>query len=191
MNGYSRYIIAAIVCVALFQVSCDYKPDKLSADAGGEGTVPETASPLIEMAQQLENVRFSQSKGDRLLWKLEARAVEQAADGPIGLERVEITYYSDDNRVTVLTADAGVYDGAGRSAALSGNVTVNTSDGGRVETSDVKWDQERELLTGEGKVTISRGASSITGTGFELHPNEETFSIHQVGGVLFKGDTDL
>ncbi len=191
MKGSSRYVIAAIVGAVFFQISCGYKPEKLSGDAGGEGTIPKAASPLIEIAQSLENVRFSQSKGDKLLWKLEAKAVEQAADGPIGLERVEITYYSDDSRVTVLTADTGLYDGAGRNAALSGNVTVNTSDGGRVETSEINWDQERELLTGKGEVTISRGASSITGTGFELHPTEETFNIHQVGGVIYRGDADL
>jgi LPS export ABC transporter protein LptC len=182
--------MATLVVAAFLQVSCDYKPDKLSADAGGSGTRPEAESPVIEISQQLKDVKFSQSKGEKLLWKLEAKAVDQTADGPIGLERVEITYYSEDGRVTVLTADAGVYDSSGRSAALRGNVTVNTSDGGRVETSEIEWDQERELLAGKGEVTISRGASSITGTGFELHPTEETFTIHQVGGILYRGDMD-
>ncbi len=191
MDGYPRYAIAALVLAAFFQISCGGKPEKLGADNAGQGAAPAPASPMIEIAQQLEDVRFSQSRGDRLLWKLEAKAVEQAADGPIGLERVEITYYSDDGRVTVLTADAGLYDGAARNAALKGNVTVNTSDGGRVETSEVEWDQEQQLLTGEGEVTISRGASSITGTGFELHPTEETFKIHQVGGIIYRGDMDL
>jgi LPS export ABC transporter protein LptC len=190
MKGYFRYVVAAMVLAGFFQISCGSKPEKLVTDNGGEGARPEPASALIEITQQLEDVRFSQSKGDRLLWKLEAKAVEQTADGPISLERVEITYYADDGRVTVLKADTGVYDGAGRNATLSGNVTVNTSDGGRVETSEIEWDQERELLTGEGEVTISRGASSITGTGFELHPTEETFKIHQVDGVIYKGDMD-
>lgn len=183
--------MTAVLLAAFISVSCGSKPERLVVETRAEGPEHEPASPLVEIAQQLEDVRFSQSRGDRLLWKLEAKAVEQVADGPMSLERVEITYYSDDGRVTILTADAGLYNDAGHSAALKGNVTVNTSDGGRVETAAIEWNQEEQTLTGEGEVTISRGASTITGTGFELYTSEETFRIYQVGGIIHKGDVNL
>lgn len=183
--------MTAVLLAAFISVSCGGKPERLVVETRAEGPEHEPASPLVEIVQQLEDVRFSQSRGDRLLWKLEAKAVEQVMDGPMSLERVEITYYSDDGRVTILTADAGLYNDAGHSAALKGNVTVNTSDGGRVETAAIEWNQEEQTLTGEGEVTISRGASTITGTGFELYTSEETFRIYQVGGIIHKGDVNL
>lgn len=191
MNSFSRFIFILVILVALSHVSCSDKPEKLVVRADAEKAEEDTTSPLIGVAQQLQDVTFSQSKGDKRLWKLEAKAVEQVADGPINLENVEITYYSDDGRVTVVTADTGLYDDTERNARLEGNVKVNTSDGGRVETTAIQWNQEAETLTGDGEVTISKGNSMLTGKGFELRPSVESFKIYQVDGVLHKGDANL
>jgi len=191
MNRISRFIRMLAVFLAFGLVSCSDKPEKLVVTAGAEKTEEEATASPIEVAQQLQDVRFSQSKGDKLLWKLQAKAVEQVAEGPIHLETVEITYYSDDGRVTVVTADTALYDDAARIAQLEGNVKVRTSDGGRVETTAVQWNQDTEVLTGDGEVTISKGDSTITGTGFELRPSVESFKIFQAGGAVHKGDVDL
>ena len=177
--------------MAFIHISCSDKPEKLVVRADSEKPEEDEASSLTGLAQQLQDVRFSQSNGDKRLWKLEAKAVEQVADGPINLESIEITYYSDDGRITVVTADTGRYDDAGKNARLEGNVKVRTSDGGRVETAAIQWDQETQILTGDGLVTISKGSSTLTGTGFELHTSEESFKIYQVGGILHKGDAKL
>ena len=179
------------VLVAFIHISCSDKPEKLVVRENAEKPEEAETSSLIGVAQQLQDVKFSQSKGDKLLWKLAAKAVEQVADGPINLETIEITYYSDDGRITVVTADTALYDDAERNARLEGNVKVRTSDGGRVETAAIQWDQETQILTGDGLVTISKGSSTLTGTGFELHTSEESFKIYQVGGVLHKGDAKL
>jgi LPS export ABC transporter protein LptC len=111
--------------------------------------------------------------------------------GRTNLESVEITYYSDDGRVTVLTAESALYDENARNATLRGNVIVKTSDGGSLSTDSLEWDQEKEILRGEGKVRITRGGSIINGKGFELSPTDETFRIYEVGGTIHQGDWDL
>jgi LPS export ABC transporter protein LptC len=192
MNRLFRLIfILAILMASVHVVSCSDKPEKLVVPADTEKAEEEETSSPIGIAQQLQDVKFSQSKGDKRLWKLEAKAVEQVVDGPISLENIEITYYSDDGRVIVVTADTGLYSDAERNARLEGNVKVRTSDGGRVDTSAIQWDQETEVLTGDGDVTISKGNSTLTGTGFELRPSVESFKIYQVGGILHRGDAKL
>lgn len=192
MNRFRRLLFMLIIVAALTPVSCGDKPEKLVAQQDAEKPGEQTAAPSVEIEQELQNVRFSHSKGDKLQWVLEARTVEQAADGPIHLKSVEITYYSDDGKITVVTADAGLYDGAGRNATLRGNVVVETSDGGHVETSAIHWNQDSQALTGEGDVTMSRGGSTIKGRGFELRPELETFRIYHVDdGIIDKGDMNL
>ena len=191
MNGAFRFSFTVFIVLSLACISCDSKPDRLTAPKDVEGVGEEAATSPIEIAQELQDVRFSQSKGDRLQWKLEAKTVEQVAEGPISLESVEITYYSDDGRVTALTADIGQYDASGRSATLKGNVVVKTSDGGRVETGAIHWDQEKQALTGEGEVKISKSDSEINGRGFELLINDESVTIYQVDGIIHKGDVNL
>jgi LPS export ABC transporter protein LptC len=176
---------------AFSQASCSDKPEKLALRSEAEKAAEGATSPPVEVAQQLHGVRLSQSKGDKLLWKLEAKAVEQVAEGPIHLRDVIITYYSDGGRVTVVTADTALYDEAARNARLEGNVHVQTSDGSTVETTAVQWDQDTQIITGDGEVTISKGDSTITGKGFELRPSAESFKIHQVAGEVHKGDANL
>lgn len=191
MNRFFRCIFALAVSMAIIQLSCSDKPDKLVVRVDDETSGQAETSPLSGVAQQLQDVTFSQSKGEKRLWKLEAKAVEQALDGPINLKNVEITYYSDDGRITVVTADTGIYDDAKHTARLEGNVKVRTSDGGSVNTTAVQWDQKKEVLTGDGHVTISKGNSTLSGTGFELRPAVESFKLYKVDGVLHKGDAKL
>lgn len=184
-------LLALCAAASLALASCSDKPEKLAAGDEGNEPSPKKAVPLVKIVQQLEDVRYSQSKGDKLQWKLEARTVEQSMRGRTNLESVEITYYSDDGRVTVLTAESALYDENARNATLRGNVIVKTSDGGSLSTDSLKWDQEKEILQGEGKVRITRGGSIINGKGFELSPADETFRIYEVGGTIHQGDWDL
>ena len=191
MNGSLQITFTAFIILSLFCISCDSKPDRLSEPKDVEEAGEEASAPAIEIAQELSDVRFSQSEGGKLQWKLEAKTVEQIAEGPISLERVEITYYSDDGRVTALTADKGQYDSSARNATLKGNVVVTTSDGGRVETEAIHWDQDRQALKGESQVKISRNNSQINGRGFELLTEDESFTIYQVDGIIHRGDVSL
>ncbi len=183
-------LVGAVSLLAL--VSCSDKPEKL--------VPPEPEAPLssveeaegpVGLAQELRDVRYSQSKEGRLQWELVASTVEQAADGPTSLEKVKITYYSDDGRVTVLTADSGLYENTTHNAALRGNVVVTTSDGNNLRTDALKWNQKAELLEGEGDVVMTRGGSVLKGKKFELSPEDETFRIYNVEGTVQHEDMNL
>ena len=188
-----RLLLLLLLCliVTLLPVSCGDKPEKLAPESAFEEPAEEKGASPAEFAQELQGVRYSQSKGDRLQWELVAQSVEQIMDGPTNLEEVKITYYSDDGKVTVLTADKGLYEDASRNATLRGNVVVTRSDNSKLSTDTLKWNQKEEMLRGEGDVTIERGRTVIKGKGFELSPIRETFSIFNVEGVIHQGDLEL
>lgn len=183
------FTIGAVAAFAL--ASCSSKPERLAVKTDPDKPTAKKAKQRVEVAQKLQDVRYSQSKDDKLQWELEANSVEQISGGSTDLENVKITYYSDDGKNTVLTADSGLYDTTSRNATLRQNVLVRTSDGNSLRTNVLKWSQQEELLRGEGDVTISRGNSVLRGRGFELSPALETFTIYQVEGILHKGDMDL
>jgi LPS export ABC transporter protein LptC len=182
----------AAVALALVLVGCDGKPEKLSVEPDRAAPAEEAKAPeRIEISQELRGVRYTQSKGGKLFWELEADSVAQPAEGPVSIERVKIVYHADDGRVTVVTADAGLYDEASHNATLRGNVVVETSDGGSLNCERLQWDADAEMLRGEGGVTLAKGGSVLRGTGFDLSPSRETFKMHQVEGIVHKGDADI
>jgi len=184
-------LILLIGSVATFALAaCSKKPEKLVAESEFEKPVKKADVPLAGFGQELQSVRYAHSKDDKLQWELIAKFVEQVEDGSANLEEVKITYYSDDGTITVLTADKGLYESATQNAMVHGNVIVTRSDGDRVNTDTLRWNQQEERLEGEGNVTITRRSTVIKGKGFELTPSRETFRILNVEGVIHKGDIE-
>lgn len=191
MGKLSHLFFAFFSTVVLALASCSDEPKKLAPIATLEKPTAESKSSLPDIAQQLHQVRYTQSKGEKLQWELQADQVDQTLDGPTNLNKVKITYYSDDGKVTILTADSGQYNTVTRDAALQGNVVVEVSDGSKMTTEALKWSQSEELLRGEGDVTMIRGDSIVEGVGFELSPNLETFEMFSVKGIIRQGDVEL
>jgi LPS export ABC transporter protein LptC len=191
MNRGSRLLLFLCCAATLAPVSCSDKPEKLAVEAEAEKPAEKKNASPTEFAQELQGVTYSQSKGDRLQWELVAKSIEQVMDGPTNLKDVKVTYYSDDGKVTVLTADEASYEDATRNTTLHGNVVITRSDDSTLSTDFLKWHQEEEMLRGEGSVMIERGESIIKGKGFELSPTRETFNIFHVEGIIHQGDMEL
>jgi len=176
-------------------ISCSNKPEKLAPEADNNARTDEhiagSTGESADITQELHGVKYSESKEGRLQWELVAESVRQSGDGPTDLEDVTITYYSDDGRITVLTADSGQYESVERNAVLRGNVIVKTSDGNSLMTEAIKWNQQAETLRSEDEVIMQRGGSMLKGSGFELSPYLETFRIYNVEGTIRQGDMDL
>lgn len=180
-----------IVCgLAVVLAACGRRPEKLVAEPESETSSTEKVGHA-DLARELSDIKYSQSKNGKVEWELQATGVQQALDGPTVLQQVKITYYSTDGRITVVTADSGTYDTKTKDAQLQGNVVVTTSDGATLATDSIKWDQGAGLLTGPGDVKITRSDSIIEGKGFQLSPEAETATLFQVKGVIRRGEMKL
>jgi LPS export ABC transporter protein LptC len=176
--------------IAATFVACGRAPEKLVVEPDSE--TASTGKPnLADLAQELKDIKYTQSKDGKTEWELQAQGVQQALDGPTELQRVQITYYADDARVTVVTAETGIYETKTHDAELRGNVVVTTSDGATFSTDSLKWDQANGLLSGQGEVRITRGGSTILGKGFQLAPDAESVTLFQVEGVIRQGEMKL
>ncbi|RJP73925.1 MAG: LPS export ABC transporter periplasmic protein LptC [Candidatus Abyssobacteria bacterium SURF_17] len=191
MKLLPRVLFVLCSGLLLSSLSCSNKPEKLVIEENSAETEIEQSAQPDKLAQKLQDVRYSQSKGGKLQWEMAAESVEQEGDGPTRLSKVKITYYAENGRVTEATADSAMYNAATGNAKLRGNVVVTTSDGNRMTTDALAWNQAEEILRGEGVVTMSRGDSIIKGKGFELSPEAETFKIFKVEGTIHQGDMDL
>jgi LPS export ABC transporter protein LptC len=185
-TGAARFLLALIVA-ALVTAACSKKPEKLKPPQE-DVKAAETAEKPAALAQQLSEVRYTQTKEGKLQWELVAKSVEQALEGPTRLSDVKMTYYSDEGRTVVVTANSGVYGSRRGGVVLRGNVVVTTSDGNQLHSDVLTWNQRTETLKGKGDVTISTGKSVLKGTKFELKPSVETFRIYQVSGVIHRED---
>ncbi len=185
----SPLFIALFILIALG--SCSDEPEKLALPSTAERVPEQETGVSLEISQELQDVRYIQSKGGRLQWELVAKSVEQMMEGPTKLNDVRMTYYAEDGGTVVVTGDSGVYEPDTRNALLRGNVVVETSDGRRMRADVLKWDQEAGTLDGEGNVRITSGGSIIKGKRFHLLPELETFKIYQVEGIVHKEDMDL
>ncbi|MBI4830140.1 MAG: LPS export ABC transporter periplasmic protein LptC [Candidatus Lindowbacteria bacterium] len=187
-NLRTRVFLLVLALTASVLISCDGKPEKLAPEKEvGELSQPEAKKPP-ELVQQLQDVRYSQTKDGKLQWELAAKSVQQVMEGPTRMQDVKMTYYAADGKFTVLTADSGVYNSATNDAVLRGNIAVTTSDGSTVKTDALAWVQKAGVLRGKDNVTITRGRSVIRGNGFELSPEHETFKIYHVQGTIRGGD---
>ncbi|GAB4336834.1 MAG: hypothetical protein Kow0099_09980 [Candidatus Abyssubacteria bacterium] len=190
-TGALRFLLACVLAV-LVTSACSKEPEKLRPPKEELKTTqnPEKPKPALP-AQQLSEVRYTQTKEGKLMWELVADSVEQALEGPTRLDDVKITYYSDEGRAVAVVADSGVYESQTGDILLRGNVVVTTSDGNRLHADSLAWNQRAETLTGKGGVTISTGTSVLKGTMFELKPSLETFQIYQVSGTIHQEDLKL
>jgi len=191
MDNLPSRLPLVFVAVVFMVVSCSSKPEKLAVENNTDDRNIDGVGEAAEISQKLQGVKYSESKDGRLQWELVAESVRQPGEGPTHLQDVQITYYSDDGKITVLTADSGWYQSVERNALLRGNVVVRTSDGDTLMTDAIRWNQEAELLSSEDEVIMKKGDSTIKGRGFELLPRLEIFRIYNVQGTIHRGDVDL
>lgn len=186
-----RPVIFAGLAVAFAIASCSNKPEKLVDQEDKILAGEKEPAKAADFSQELHGVKYTQSRDGKTQWELVANSVHQVADGPAKLMGVKITYYADDGKIVVLTADTGAYEASTRNISLEGNVVVNTSDGNHLNTDALKWSQKSETLNGEGDVTMTRGGSVIRGKGFELSPESETINIYEASGTVRQKEMNL
>jgi LPS export ABC transporter protein LptC len=97
------------------------------------------------------------------------------ASGHTDLKKIKVTFYTPSGvQTSVLTAETGWYQTRTGAMEARGNVViVRTSDGARLTTSIIKYDQSKNQVTTDQPYTTDQGDKHFTGTGFVSDP---TFS---------------
>ena len=81
-------------------------------------------------------------------------------------------------RSTVLTSNAGTYNTRLNSMSARGNVIVIAKDGRVLNTPQLRYDQMRNLISGDSDFTLTQpGGRKLEGTGFISDPNMTSVQV--------------
>ena len=138
--------------------------------------------------QQLKEIHIQEDgKQGAYRWSLDAEQAESfPGTGKTFLRKVTIGV-EDASRRWKVTSDEGDLVQETRDVELRGNVVLVSSEGLRVETTVLRWDNAGGRAWTEQPVTIHRSGGVVTGSGLEARPSEEITLIRGRVSATFGG----
>jgi LPS export ABC transporter protein LptC len=104
----------------------------------------------------------------------------------IMLRKVRMTFYTDmGTENAVLVAKRGRYDTRNQVMEGNGDVVVTSTDGRRLETQQLKFDQARNEISSDSAYVATEGGRRQSGIGFRADPNMRNVQcLRSCSGVL-------
>ena len=119
----------------------------------------------------LDELHYTQNEGGKRSWTLAAKRAEyQRESGTALLDDVQMTLYDAGRFGEVrLQAEHGQLQQAERQVTVWGQVEVDTSEGQRLLTERLHYDDARRLLTTQEPIRFSAPRLELTGRGLEVN----------------------
>ncbi|MFT5234424.1 MAG: LPS export ABC transporter protein LptC [Candidatus Krumholzibacteriia bacterium] len=173
INGQSTaHVIALIFAVGLMS-GCE------SDEQASESSV-ETSPAAVVPTQQIFDYRLIESDAGVKQWILESDEMQKFnGQREVVLIRVHMDFFEDGEHFSVLTADSGRADLDNRNVHTWGNVVVITDDGRKLETEDLYFNNETELIHNEVFNRFTREFDVMTGIGLEATPDLEYIELKE------------
>jgi LPS export ABC transporter protein LptC len=128
--------------------------------------------------QALKEVHLQEdSKSGGYRWSLDAERAETLPDsGKTSLWKVTIGV-QDSRQTWKVTSDEGDFIKDTKDVELRGNVVLTSSEGLRVETTVLRWNNAEGRAWTDQPVTLYKGSGVVKGFGLETRPSEEVTLI--------------
>jgi LPS export ABC transporter protein LptC len=163
----------------------------------GSGPAADT-DPDADPMQQVDSFVLVQSVEGLRSWRLESRRADYTeGDSILLLSGVDLTFFEEDAPSMILLGDSGRVDLTTGLLRIWGGVTADTEDGRHLETSELIWDDEMEVLHSDCLVTLtipdSTGETILSGRGVDLDTGlgagegvgvEEGFTAVRAGEIV-------
>lgn len=146
-------------------------PLPVSASAGPTERIPE---------QQFFDYRLIESEAGVRQWVLESdKMLKYAKEQEVLLVTLTMDFFKEGEHFSVLTADSGRANLHTKDIHTWGNVVVVTDDDRRLETEDLFFNNETELIHNDVFNRFTRDGDVLTGIGLEATPDLEYIEIKQ------------
>ncbi|MHB8078073.1 MAG: LPS export ABC transporter periplasmic protein LptC [Candidatus Krumholzibacteriia bacterium] len=156
------------LCLILAAAGCDREPERAAGPAAVE-RVPE---------QEIMDYRLIQSEAGVRRWTLTSERMRKYPDQEeVELDEPHMEFYRDGAYYSTLTARHGRANLDGRNMFAQGGVVVVTSDGRRLETEELRYDNATGRITNTVFNRFTRGADVVTGYGLDASPGLEHFQL--------------
>jgi LPS export ABC transporter protein LptC len=153
----------------------------------GEREVPGESEVLPKISTEgadmrLEKIRFVEDKHGRKTWELEAKSIQQYQDQNIMmLDDVTVTFYSKEGRSFTLSGNRGKVYQDSKNMELVGDVLLTSSDGYRLKTHSVSYNDLEKKVTTSDPVEIEGKEIQLVGKGMLVDMDAKIIKVlHQV-----------
>ena len=155
---------------------------------GHHATAPRQEAASSEADQQIKEIHIQEdAKGGSYRWSLDAEQAESfPGTGKTVLRRVTIGVEEPDRRWKVTSEEGDLMQDT-RDVELRGKVVLVSSEGLRVETTVLHWNNAEGRAWTDQPVTIYKGGGVVRGTGLEARPSEEITLVHGRVTATFGG----
>jgi len=148
-------------------------------DGNEEGKIIQEMEQAAETADlTLEEIHYVETKGDKKEWELRAKSGQHfRKDDYTTLEDLTVTFYAEEGRIITLRGDKGSMKGR-KEIEVWGNVVITSSDGYRVSTNSLRFDDEKQQIsTAEPIMLEGKEGLQVKGVGAVVYLKKKTLSI--------------
>ncbi len=147
------------------------EPARTAAPAAKTGRIPE---------QQFFDYRLIETEKGVRLWVLESdKMLKYAGERDVHLITLQMDFFKQGNHFSVLTADSGRANLKNNDIHAWGNVVIITDDGRKLETGEIFFNNETQLIHNDVFNRFTRDGDVLTGIGLEATPDLEYIEIKQ------------
>lgn len=137
--------------------------------------------------QEVRDFVLTETDAGRLQWKLYARwAAMFDARNVINARDIRVDFFDETGaKSSELRANEGEIHQLTRDMSATGNVRLQTTEGTRMSTEQMRFDNRRQKVVSEVLVRVERGGNVLTGFGFESDPDLRHYEFkRQVNAVV-------
>ncbi len=184
----SKQII--LICMGLvFSVVAGYILFKAHVDE--EEIIPEVKEVQKGVAATadltLEDIHYVETKGKKKEWELRAKSGQHfRQDDYTTLEDLTVTFYAEGGRIITLKGGKGSMKER-KKIEVWENVVITSSDGYRVATNSLRYDNEKQQISTEDPVVLEGKGVQVKGVGIVVDLKTKKISILRKVRTVIKG----
>jgi len=175
LNRHNVQLVVGVVFLAAVLGCGDTgdsgEPSQAAAPGDKKGRVPE---------RQFFDYRLIESEAGVRQWALQSeKMLKYSGEKDVHLVTLHMDFFKDGAHFSVLTADSGRANLTTKDIHNWGNVVVITDDGRRLETEELFFNNETQLIHNDVFNRFTRDGDVLTGMGLEATPDLEYIEIKQ------------
>lgn len=126
----------------------------------------------------MQGFKLNSVENGEVVFKMEAKAAQVfEMKKKAYAQFVTVTYYEKVGKPTILTGDRAIINTDTNFIEVTGNIKMKSAEGMQLFTEKLFWDDHREIVYGDGRVTVYKGKNVLSGTGFESDAHLKNIKI--------------
>lgn len=181
-----KYLILLGIVLILFYVSFNLWQRSNKREMADE--VKSTALLRNNEDMRLEEIHLVEEKYGKRTWELEAKQINQYQDrNVLILKDIKAKIYLKDGKIFNISGTEGRFYQDSKNMELSGNVELHSSDGYRLKTDSLFFDNSKKKISTEDFVEIEDGKVNIRGKGLVIDIEAKVFKLLGQVKTFWKG----